>query len=92
VAFPALLDELIELVRDDAEALDCLPEVEHARTIVARGTSAHGQLAVHDEARAHGASPREALRAVVQFLVRETAAGQVSPPRSHTRTGAPAAR
>ncbi len=75
VAFPALLEELIALVREDAETLDCLREVEHARAILARGTSAHGQLAVHDEARARGASPREALEAVVRFLVRETAAG-----------------
>lgn len=75
VGFPALLEELVGLVREDAQALDCLKEVEHARTILARGTSAHRQLAVYDEARSRGASPREALEAVVEFLVRETAAG-----------------
>lgn len=74
VSFPDLLEELIGLVREDAQALDCLREVEHARTILERGTSAHRQLAVHDEARSRGASPREALQAVVRFLVRETAA------------------
>jgi len=75
VPFPALLEELLALVREDAEALDCLAEVEHARTIVARGTSAHRQVACHEEARSHGASPREALEAVVRLLVSETAAG-----------------
>ncbi|MGH8261721.1 MAG: glutamate-cysteine ligase family protein, partial [Steroidobacteraceae bacterium] len=75
VTFPVLLEELIALVREDAQALDCLREVEHARTILARGTSAHGQLAVYDEARSRGASPREALEAVVRFLISETSAG-----------------
>jgi carboxylate-amine ligase len=75
VDFSELLQELLHLVREDAEALGCVREVEHARTILARGTSAHRQLAVYDQARAQGASAREALRAVVNFLVSETAAG-----------------
>ncbi len=75
VGFPTLLDELIDLVREDAEALACLREVAHARKILTRGTSAHRQLAVYDDARQGGASDREALQAVVGFLVRETAAG-----------------
>ena len=44
VAFPELLDELIEVVREDAEALGCLAEVEGLRRIVERGTSAHRQV------------------------------------------------
>jgi glutamate---cysteine ligase / carboxylate-amine ligase len=75
VDFATLLDELIALVSEDAEALGCAREVQHARTILARGTSAHRQLAIYDEARQRGASDREALRAVVNFLVAETAAG-----------------
>ena len=74
VEFPHLLEELLALVREDAEALDCIAEVEHARTILARGTSAHRQLAIREEARARGASEREALEAVVRFLIEETAA------------------
>ena len=74
VSFSTLLDELLDLLRDDAEALGCVREVEHARTILARGTSAHRQLAVYEEARSRGASTREALEAIVDFLVRETAA------------------
>jgi carboxylate-amine ligase len=75
VDFPTLLDELLELVREDAEALACSREVAHARTILQRGTSAHRQLATYDGARQRGASDREALKAVVAFLVRETAVG-----------------
>jgi len=78
VAFPVLLSELLELVREDAEALDCLSEVEHARTILARGTSAHRQLKLFAEARSRGASEREALKAVAEFLVRETSEGLVA--------------
>jgi carboxylate-amine ligase len=75
VEFPLLLAELLELVKEDAEALDCVAEVHHARTILARGTSAHRQLRLFQEARSRGASEREALKAVTEFLVRETQAG-----------------
>ncbi len=75
VDYPTLLEELIALVRPDAEALGCVREVEHARTIVRRGTSAQRQLAIYREARGRGASDREALRAVVRWLRAETAAG-----------------
>src|SRR5262245_13444912 len=46
VPFAELLDELIELVREDADALNCSREVAHAHAILARGTSAHRQLAL----------------------------------------------
>ncbi|HYD30110.1 MAG TPA: carboxylate-amine ligase [Azospirillaceae bacterium] len=75
VPYPDLLEELIELVREDAQALGCLAEVEAARGIVARGTSAHRQVAVYEAARADGASEREALEKVVDWLVAETVVG-----------------
>jgi carboxylate-amine ligase len=75
VDFRVLLDELIGLVSEDAEVLRCSKEVVHARTILERGTSAHRQLAIYKGARTRGASDREALRAVVDFLISETAAG-----------------
>ena len=71
--FPELLEELIELISEDAEALGCMAQVASARDIVARGTSSHRQVAVFDSARKHGASEREALQAVVDWLVAETA-------------------
>ena len=73
VPFAELLEEMLELVREDAETMGCAADVAHARTIMQRGTSAHRQVKIFDEARARGASEREALKAVVDWLVRETA-------------------
>ncbi len=70
-----LIDELIEMVAPDAEHFGCVPEVAHARTILERGTSAHWQLTTYDQAKAAGASESEALKAVVEMLVRETLHG-----------------
>ena len=72
VAFPELLDELIEVVREDAEALGCVAEVEGLRRIVERGTSAHRQVAVYEAALESGGSEMDALRSVVDWLVEET--------------------
>jgi carboxylate-amine ligase len=74
VAFAALVDELIGMVREDAEALGCCAEVEHARTIVARGTSADRQVACFERLVSEGASREAALRAVVDHLIDETLA------------------
>lgn len=75
VPFAELLEELLELIREDAEALGCTREVLHAREILRRGTSAHRQVKIYEDARGRGASEREALNAVVDWLVRETARG-----------------
>jgi len=72
--YEALLEEMLDMIEEDARKLDCLDEVRHARTIVARGTSACGQVAAYDTAKKEGATETEALRAVVDFLVEGTAA------------------
>lgn len=46
----ALLEELIELTREEAIQLGCLAEVERARGILRRGTSAQRQLQVYRDA------------------------------------------
>ncbi|NGP53662.1 carboxylate-amine ligase [Thioalkalivibrio sp. XN8] len=66
------LGDLIELIREDAEALGCTAEVEHAWKIMERGTSAHRQVAAYERALAGGASEHEALQAVVDLLIEET--------------------
>src|SRR5579885_1180269 len=53
----------------------CEAEVAHAREIARRGTSAHRQLAIFDAALAAGASRNQALAAVVDWLIAETAGG-----------------
>lgn len=70
-----LQEELFALVHPDAEALGCLDEVQSIRQIFRRGTSAHRQVATHAQAIAEGASPDEALRAVVDRLIEETVTG-----------------
>ncbi len=70
-----LVDELLELLRTDAEFFDCWDDIRHARDIVARGTSAHSQIATYERALERGASVRDALRQVVDALVETTVAG-----------------
>ena len=69
-----LTDEIVEMVREDAEELNCVEEVEHARDIARTGTSAQRQLDVYRGAITDGASEREALIAVVDHLIVETVA------------------
>jgi carboxylate-amine ligase len=73
--FPELLEEILELIREDADALDCRAEVEHARTIIARGTSAERQIDVYEAAIAAGADRMAALQAVVDMLIADTVEG-----------------
>lgn len=75
VPYPALLDELIAMVVEEAEGLGCLAEVEGARDILDRGTSAHRQRAVYEQALRNGAEASEAMRAVVDWLIAETRFG-----------------
>jgi carboxylate-amine ligase len=70
--YAELLDEMLVLVDPDARHFDCLPEVLYAREILARGTSAHRQLAVFERAIAEGATHAEALIGVVDWLIAET--------------------
>lgn len=74
VPYRELLDELMGLVGEDARALGCEAELAQARAILERGTSAHHQVRVHNEALAAGATREEALKAVVDWLMAETVA------------------
>lgn len=75
ISFADLVEELIDLVAEDAEALGCVLEVAHARTIARHGTSADRQVATLQSAMENGASREEALKSVVDQLVAETASG-----------------
>ncbi len=70
-----LIEEIIGLVREDAEALGCLDEVLHARKIIARGTSAERQLAVFNDAISQGEDMKMALHKVVDQVLEETVRG-----------------
>ncbi len=69
--FEELVEELIELVAEDSEALDCVAEVAAARELAAHGNAADRQRAVLQAALAAGKPRDEALRAVAAHLVEE---------------------
>ena len=75
VPYEDLLDEILDLVKEDAEALGCTEEIAHTRTIRERGTSAHRQVAIYEQAVADGADSSEALVKVVDWLIEESLAG-----------------
>lgn len=74
VPFGALVEELIELLGEDAEALGCRDELEGARALHAAGNSAERQRAVFTDALAAGATREEAFRSVLHSLVEEYSA------------------
>ncbi|TNF18867.1 MAG: carboxylate-amine ligase [Rhodobacteraceae bacterium] len=71
VPMDELVEELIDLLAEDAEALDCADELVHLRTILARGTSSTRQRAVRASAEAAGADHDTQMRAVVSHLIED---------------------
>jgi len=69
------MEELIDWVSEDADALGCLKEVENAREVIRRGTSAARQIATYEKRLGAGATKRDALKSVVDQLVDETVQG-----------------
>jgi glutamate---cysteine ligase / carboxylate-amine ligase len=66
-----LMEEMIEMLAEDAEALGCLAELEHVRDMIVRGTSSERQRAVYAAARADGRDHGTAMRDVVRHLIEE---------------------
>jgi carboxylate-amine ligase len=75
VPFDELLDEILGLIAEDAEALGCMKEVAGVRDILSRGTSAHRQLRDFELEQAAGKSVEDSLKAVVDTLISDTADG-----------------
>lgn len=69
-----LLDETIDLVTEDAEALGSTAWVLKTRDILKRGTGADIQLRAFRDAVENGSGIEDAMRAVVAMLGRETVA------------------
>lgn len=70
-----LVEEILVLVAEDAEALGCKREIAHLRHIVEHGTSAQRQVALFEKNLADGDASGEALVKVVDALLEETVAG-----------------
>ncbi|MBP8974986.1 MAG: carboxylate-amine ligase, partial [Anaerolineae bacterium] len=79
VPMRSLAQELLTLVDDVVDGLNSRAEIAHIRTILERGTSADRQVRVYQHALHKGATPQEALNAVVDHLIAETSAGWTRP-------------
>lgn len=75
VPFASLIDELLDLIAEDAAVLGCEREVKHALKIATGGTSADRQVERYEKLVAEGASADDALIGVVDQLIAETVAG-----------------
>ena len=75
VPYATLFEEILTLIREDAEYFDCIKEVEHGRTIIDRGTSAHLQVERWKESKDAGRQESAALCEVVDLLRQETVHG-----------------
>ncbi len=71
VPMEVLVEELIELVAEDAEALGCLDEVKGARSILTAGNAADRQRRVYRDAVEAELPVDEALREVMRHLIAE---------------------
>jgi carboxylate-amine ligase len=67
-----LIDELLTLIRDDAEYLASKAEVDHVHNILAHGTSADRQRALNQGLLRRGLPRGDAFKGVVESLMVET--------------------
>ena len=72
VPYKVLLDEMIDMIKEDAEELGCLKEVMNAYNILERGTSSQRQIKVYEESMNAQDNKDSALNAVVDWLIDET--------------------
>lgn len=94
VSVAQALDDALDKVAADARELGSAATLESLRGIPLRGTSADGQLACYDAARANGATHSQALRRVTDWLVEHTLSGcessdPLSGPIGSSRADAP---
>jgi carboxylate-amine ligase len=75
VPYAHLLEEILELIAEDAEHFGCTSAVARARDILTTGTSAHQQTRIFREALEAGVAREDALKAVVDWLIEETVTG-----------------
>lgn len=69
----ALVMEWQELIREDAQALGCLPEVERLTELVEQGNASARQRVVFTRQRAAGLNDKQAYQKLVKQLIQEFA-------------------
>jgi carboxylate-amine ligase len=72
VPFDVLLEELMSMLQEDAEALDCVNELNGLRNIIKDGNSAAQQRKVFSETLENGGDKQKALFKTVDWLKVET--------------------
>ena len=72
VPYKNLINELIDLVKEDAKELDCVKEVQSVRNICRDGTSADKQIKIFKNEIKKSSNKRVALENVVKFLIKDT--------------------
>jgi len=68
------LDQVIDFIAEDADALGCSREIRHLHAIAAHGTSADRQIDIFGKARSAGRRRLTALKEVVDWAAAETQA------------------
>jgi carboxylate-amine ligase len=74
LTLPQWLDQVIDFIAEDIEALDCAGEIRHLHAIVAHGTSADRQIEIFGKAKSAGRRGLTALKDVVDWAASETQA------------------
>jgi len=71
-----VVESLLELISEDADALNCRSEVDHARRILERGTSADIQLEIYSIAREKGATQLASAQSAAEWIIQATQLSQ----------------
>jgi carboxylate-amine ligase len=74
LTFAQWLDQVIDFIAEDIEALDCAGEIRHLHAIVTHGTSADRQIEIFGKAKSAGRRGLTALKDVVDWAAAETQA------------------
>jgi glutamate---cysteine ligase / carboxylate-amine ligase len=68
------LDQVLDFIAEDVEALGCTGEIKHLHQIVNNGTSANRQIEIFSKARTAGRRRLTALKNVIDWVAGETQA------------------
>jgi glutamate---cysteine ligase / carboxylate-amine ligase len=71
------LDQVIDFIAEDADALGCVNEIRYLHVIAAQGTSADRQIATFRKATAAGRRRLTALKEVIDWAAAETQAPEI---------------
>src|SRR5262249_38415774 len=66
------LDQVIDFIAEDADALDCVNQIKHLHVIAAQGPSADRQIATFRKATAAGRRRVTALKEAIDWRAAET--------------------